>query len=94
MNSNDIILKPIISEKTTDMMGQNKYVFKVPMKANKIMIRKAIKDIFGVKPRSINIIRMRGKSKRVRYQYGNKSAYKKAIVTLDISDKIEIFEGQ
>ena len=75
-------------------MEQNKYVFKVSLKANKIMIKQAIKELFDVKPEKINIIRMRGKRKRVRYEYGKKSAWKKAIVTLKIGDKIEVFEGQ
>ena len=93
MNSNDIIIKPIISEKTTELMEGNKYAFKVSMKANKQVVSKAIHDIFGVRPENINIMRVRGKKRRLRFQYGNKAAWKKAIVTLKPGDKIEIFDA-
>ena len=83
---------PVISEKTTDLMGKNKYVFRVPMKANKTMISAAVKSIFGMQPESVNVVVMRGKTRRVRYQVGRKPAWKKAIVTLKAGDKIEIFE--
>lgn len=92
MNSNDVILRPVISEKTTDMMGENKYVFRVSMRANKNMVKQAVKEIFGVQPEKINIMRVRGKMRRLRYQYGNKPAWKKAIITLKPGDKIEVFE--
>ena len=65
MNSNDIIIRPIISEKTTELMELNKYVFEVPMKANKVMVKQAIKELFGVTPEKINIIRVRGKIRRL-----------------------------
>ena len=94
MDVNDIIIRPVVSEKTTEMMGENKYVFRVSLKANKLMIRRAINEIFGVKPEKINIIRVRGKEKRLKYRTGKKSAWKKAIVTLQPGHKIEIFESQ
>jgi len=94
MNVNEIILRPVISEKTTELMEKNKYVFQVPMKVNKIMVKQAVKELFGVKPESINIVRMRGKTRRVRYRYGNRPAWKKAIITLRHGDKIEVFEAQ
>ncbi len=94
MNANDIIVSPVISEKTTELMEQNKYVFRVSIKANKQMVNKAIKELFKVTPEKVNIINVRGKRKRVKYQYGNTAAWKKAIVTLSATEKIEIFEGQ
>jgi len=94
MNSNDILIRPIISEKTTGMMELNKYVFEVSMKSNKLMVRRAVKELFGVQPEKINIMRVRGKKKRIRYQVGTTSAWKKAIVTLKDGDKIDIFEAQ
>jgi len=94
MNPNDVIIQPVISEKSTEMMEQNKYVFKVQIKANKQMVRSAIKELFGVTPEKVNIMKVRGKTKRLRYQFGNRPAWKKAIVTLNESDSIEIFEGQ
>ncbi|MBN2158813.1 MAG: 50S ribosomal protein L23 [Spirochaetes bacterium] len=94
MNPNDIILKPVISEKTTDLTGINKYVFRVAMKANKLLIASAIKELFGVKPEKINIMTVRGKNRRLRYRTGKRSAWKKAIVTLKPGEKIELFEAQ
>ena len=93
MNSNDIIIRPIISEKSTAFMENNKYVFEVPMKANKTMVKKAVKDIFGVQPDNVNIILMRGKRRRVRFKVGKTAAWKKAIVTLKDGDKIDVFES-
>ncbi len=92
MDANDVLIRPVISEKTTEMMEQNKYVFRVSRNANKLNVRQAIKEVFGVQPFKINIMNMRGKTRRVRYEYGNRSAWKKAIVTLKPGDKIEIFD--
>jgi len=92
MNANDIIIRPVISEKTTEAMEQNKYVFEVMMKANKLMVRTAVKELFGVKPEKVNIIRVRGKEKRLRYKTGRRPAWKKAIITLKPGEKIDIFE--
>ena len=94
MNANDILIKPVISEKTTELSEMNKYVFQIPMKANKLMVKQAVKELFGVQPDKINIIRVRGKRRRIRYQFGNTAAWKKAIVTLKDGDKIDIFEAQ
>ena len=94
MNANDILIKPVISEKTTELSEMNKYVFQIPMKANKLMVKQALKALFGVQPEKINIIRVRGKRRRIRYQFGNTAAWKKAIVTLKDGDKIDIFEAQ
>ena len=94
MNFNDIIVQPVISEKSTDLALLNKYVFKVNIAANKIVIKKAIKHLFDVEPLNVNVIVSRGKEKRMRYRKGNRSAYKKAIVTLKKGDKIDVFAGQ
>jgi len=94
MNPNDIILKPVISEKTTEMAGMYKYAFRVSMNANKMNVARAIRELFGVKPEKVNIMRVRGKLRRLRYKYGKKSAWKKAIVTLRPGDNIELFESQ
>lgn len=94
MNSNDVLIRPVISEKTTSMMEQNKYVFEVMMKANKLLVRQAIKEIFGVRAEKINMMVVRGKQKSIRFRNGRTSAWKKAVVTLKAGDKIEIFESQ
>jgi large subunit ribosomal protein L23 len=94
MNPNDVILKPVISEKTTELMGINKYVFRVSMNANKLMVARAVKDLFGVQPEKVNVMTVRGKDRRLRYRTGKRSAWKKAIVTLKPGEKIELFEAQ
>mgnify|MGYP000481936135 CR=1 FL=1 len=93
-DSNDIIIRPVISEKSTQLAGNNKYVFQVAMDANKMMVSRAIKDLFGVNPEKVNIIVVRGKARRLRFRAGKKSAWKKAVVTLKPGEKIELFESQ
>lgn len=94
MNFNDIIIKPVLSEKTTDMSQAHKYVFRVPMSVNKHIISKAVKEMFNVTPVKINVMKVRGRRKRVRYHYGYTTSWKKAIVTLNQNEKIELFENQ
>ena len=94
MRSEEIIIKPVLSEKSTDLREkENKYTFVVSREANKIMIKEAVLELFDVKPLSVNIINVKGKKKRVRYKYGYTAAYKKAIVKLEAKDKIAVFEG-
>jgi large subunit ribosomal protein L23 len=94
MNSNDIIIRPVISEKTTEMLEQQKYVFQVARDANKLTVKKALKELFNVTPEKVNIMNVRGRNRRLRFRVGKRAAWKKAIVTLSAGDKIEIFEGQ
>ena len=89
----DIILEPIISEKTVDDKAYNKYAFKVHKKANKVEIRKAVEDLFKVKVVSVNTMNYRGKKRRLGYYVGRKPSFKKAIVTLKKGDSIGFFEG-
>jgi large subunit ribosomal protein L23 len=85
----DIIISPIISEKSTALSDkENKYVFKVAKRANKIEIRKAIEKIFSVKVTSVNTMQYIGKKKRVRMAEGMTAAWKKAVVTLEKGQKI------
>jgi large subunit ribosomal protein L23 len=88
-----ILVKPLITEKATNLVSLNKYVFKVASKANKIEIKKAIKSLYGFEPVSINIINERGKRVTSGRISGKKSNWKKAIVTLKQGDKLEIYEG-
>ena len=94
MNSNDIIIRPIFSEKTTELMEQHKYVFEVARDANKLTVKRALKELFNVTPEKVNILNVRGRNRRLRFKVGKRAAWKKAIVTLTAGDKIEIFEGQ
>lgn len=97
MNMNkarDIVLKPIVTEKTTILReSENKYVFRVLIEANKIEIKKAIEKLFTVKVKNVTVMRRRGKIKRLGRFSGRKPSFKRAICTLDEGDKIEIFEG-
>ena len=87
-----IIKRPVISEKSTILSERdNKYVFEVSTDANKIQIKKAVEDIFKVGVTKVRTMRMRGKLKRVRLQYGRTPEWKKAIVTLKKGDSIELF---
>ena len=90
----DIIIKPVITEQSMEETEAKKYVFKVAVDANKIEIKKAVEEIFGVKVAKVNTIKLPGKWKRMGVHVGKRSDIKKAIVTLTAdSKKIEIFEN-
>ena len=91
----DIILKPVISERSMYGIQDKKYTFDVATDANKIEIAKAVEEIFGVKVAKVNTINMYGKEKRLgRYPSGRRASWKKAMVTLTADSKsIEFFEG-
>ena len=91
----DIIIKPVITEQSMEEADEKKYVFKVAVDANKIEIKKAIEEIFGVKIEKVNTIRMEGKEKRQgAAPAGRRASYKKAMVKLTADSKtIEFFEG-
>jgi len=74
MNANDIIIRPVISEKSTELMESRKYVFQVSRDANKLMIASAMKQLFNVTPEKVNIINMRGKNRRLRFKMGKRAA--------------------
>ena len=91
----DIIIKPVITEQSMEEADEKKYVFKVAVDANKIEIKKAIEELFGVKVEKVNTIRMEGKEKRQgAAPAGRRASYKKAMVKLTADSKtIEFFEG-
>ena len=90
----DIIIKPVITEQSMEATEEKKYVFQVAMDANKIEIKKAIEEIFGVKVEKVNTIRMDGKEKRMGVHIGRRANWKKAVVKLTAESKtIEFFEG-
>ena len=92
-NPRDILLKPIVTEKTAEMMQENKYTFKVALTANKVEIRQAVEEIFKVKVLSVNTMRVLGKMKRMGRHMGKRPDYKKAIVKLAPGETIGFFEG-
>lgn len=89
----DVILKPIISEKSYDLITQSKYTFKVDKKATKLDIRRAVEVIFKVDVTDVNTSNHKGKRKRQGATSGYRSNWKKAVVSLKEGQKIEIFEG-
>ena len=94
MKNHDIIIRPIITEKSMEAIEEKKYVFEVAPSANKIEIRKAIETIFGVKVQSVNTVKVQGKTKRMGVHVGKRSDMKKAYIQLTADSKsIELFEG-
>ena len=94
-NVYDIIIRPIITERSMVDVANKKYVFEVAKDAGKVEIKKAVEEIFGVKVEKVTTIRMDGKLKRQgRYPAGRTASYKKAVVKLTADSKtIEFFEG-
>lgn len=88
-----ILIKPLVTEKGSDLNTQNKYLFEVDKNANKIEIAKAITEVYGVKPTSINVSRVLGKTVRRGRYTGKRKNTKKAIVTLAKGDTISVYEG-
>jgi len=86
-----VVLRPIISERSYDLINDNRYSFEVAKEASKIEIRAAIEEIFGVTVLKVNTMRVTGKPKRVRYAKGKTRSWKKAIVTLAEGETIEAF---
>ena len=94
MKTYDIIKRPILSEKTYAGIQEKKYAFEVAKNSNKVEIKKAIEEIFGVKVKSLNTVNCNGKLKRQGKTQGYTSDYKKAYVTLTADSKaIEFFES-
>ncbi len=89
----DVLVKPVVTEKSERLRAENCYVFEVSSRANKILVKQAVKKIFGVTPRRVNILNTSDKLKRNRFGMGVKSGYKKAYVFLAKNDKIQLFEG-
>lgn len=87
----DLVLRPIVTEKATMLLEQNKYVFEVIIKATKPEIKAAIESLFEVKVQSVNTIRPPRKKRRVGKFLGYKPNYKRAIVTLAEGDSITLF---
>ena len=89
----DIILKPVISEKSYGLLEDNKYTFVVRPDANKTQIKIAIEQIFNVTVLGVNTLNRQGKRKRTRHGFGSRKNTKRAVVSLKPGDTIEIFGG-
>lgn len=91
--AHDIIVRPIVTEKSSRMMEENKYTFEVHPQANKTEVRKAVETVFKVKVEKVHTLKVRSKPKRMGVFLGKSRAWKKAIVTLAEGERIEFFEG-
>lgn len=89
----NVLVRPLITEKGTYLSGLNKYPFEVAREANKIQIKEAVELAFDVKVRDVNTMIMHGKMRRVGKSQGMTKDWKKAIVTLESGQTIELFEG-
>ena len=94
MNSRQVIIRPVISEKSYALLAANKYTFRVNERANKTQVRQSIEDIFGVRVTGVRTAWVKPKPKRRGFSKGTRRQWKKAIVTLHPEDSIELFEGQ
>jgi large subunit ribosomal protein L23 len=94
-NPRDIVIRPVVSEKSYASYDDNVYTFVVASDANKIEIKRAIETIFGVKVTRVNTLNRRGKRKRNRRtgDWGQRASQKRAVVSLAEGDRIEIFGG-
>jgi len=91
MDARDILIRPLINERSTDLMQEGKFVFVVDKRANKIQIAQAVKEIFNVNVENVNTMNVKGKTKHRGRMVGKTSSYKKAIVKLESGQTIEYF---
>ncbi len=89
----EVLRKPIVTEKSTMLQEQNKYVFAVATDANKAQIKQAVEKAFDVTVKAVNVMSVHGKMRRIGRHAGHQSDWKKAVVTLLPGQKIEFFEG-
>ena len=89
----DVLISPVVSEKSYGLLDENKYTFIVAPDANKTQIKLAVEQVFGVKVTGVNTNNREGKRVRTRYGWGRRAATKRAIVTVAVGDRIDIFGG-
>lgn len=93
LHPGEVLIRPVISEKSYEQITQNKYTFKVHKDAHKTQVRQAVEQLFDVTVLSVNILKVQAKPKRRGLHRGVRPAWKKAVVQLKQGDSIEIFEG-
>ena len=94
MNARSVLIRPIVSEKSYELLSANKYTFRVDPRAHKTQVRQAVEEVFGVRVVDVRTLTVKPKPKRRGYTSGKTRAWKKAIVQLHPDDHIELFEGQ
>ena len=90
----DVILSPVVSEKSYGLIDQGKYTFEVDPRSNKTEIKIAVEQIFGVKVESVNTINRKGKTRRTRFGLGKRKDVKRAVITVGAGEAIDIFSGR
>ena len=93
LHPSEVLIKPVISEKSYEQIARNQYTFKVHKDAHKTQVRQAVEQLFDVKVERVNIVKVQAKPKRRGLIRGTRPGWKKAVVHLRAGDKIEIFEG-
>jgi large subunit ribosomal protein L23 len=93
LHPNEVLLAPVVSEKSYSLITDRKYTFRVHRNAHKTQVRQAVEELFGVKVQNVNIVKVQAKPKRRGFTKGTRPGWKKAIVQLREGDSIEIFEG-
>ena len=89
----DILLAPVVSEKSYGLLDENKYTFLVALNANKTEIKIAVEQVFGVKVLSVHTLTRQGKTRRTRYGMGRRPNTKRAIISVAAGDRIDIFQA-
>ena len=92
-NPRDILLRPVVSEKSYGLLDEGKYTFIVAPDANKTQIKQAVEEVFRVKVANVNTLNRQGKRRRTRFGWGKRVDTKRAVVTLAEGDRIDIFGG-
>jgi large subunit ribosomal protein L23 len=93
LHPNEVLLAPVVSEKSYSLITDRKYTFKVHRDAHRTQVRQAVEELFGVKVQGVNIVKVQPKPKRRGLISGTRPGWKKAIVQLREGETIEIFEG-
>ncbi|MDP9453115.1 MAG: 50S ribosomal protein L23 [Actinomycetota bacterium] len=95
MDARDVILQPVVSEKSYSLLDEGAYTFRIHPAANKIQVRKAVEELFGVTVEKVTTLNRKGKRKRNRRNgtYGRRPDTKRAVVTLAAGDSIDLFES-
>jgi large subunit ribosomal protein L23 len=93
LESRQVLIAPVVSEKSYSLIEENKYSFRVHEKAHKTQVRQAVEELFSVHVEAVNIVKVKPKPKRRGFTRGKKPGWKKAIVQLREGERIEIFEG-
>ena len=93
LHPNQVLLSPVVSEKSYELLEQRKYAFRVHPDAHKTQVRQAVEELFDVKVEGVNVVQVRPKPKRRGYHKGTKPGWKKAIVQVKPGQSIQFFEG-